>query len=103
MQTLNLFELSQHFSQTGPEWLKESGRQQSPQLTPAPPPSACGYYHPSMSLAIQHDESAVLAEEDEDSELDYGGLGKHTVAKLDDRAQYSRAQYSRGQTYSRAK
>ena len=44
MGTLNLFELSQQFSQAGPQWLREHTHQ-SPRLTPAPPPSACGYYN----------------------------------------------------------
>ena len=43
MGTLNLFELSQHFSRVGPQWLREQ-QFQSPHFTPAPPPSACGVY-----------------------------------------------------------
>jgi hypothetical protein len=80
MQTLNLFELSQHFSQTGPHWLKETKHHpHTPLLTPAPPPSACGYYHAHLGgVATQQDESAVLME-DEDSELDYGEGGCGTT------------------------
>lgn len=69
LQTLNLFELSQHFSQTGPHWLKESGRRESPHLTPAPPPSACGYYRTHSAQRRETEKR-----EDEDSDLNYGGL-----------------------------
>lgn len=98
MQTLNLFELSQHFSQTGPQWLKESGQQHpySPQLTPAPPPSACGYYH--THLATQHAESAVLTEDEEDSELDYGGLGGGTSGRVGERVHYVSKAHPLGRT-----
>lgn len=91
LQTLNLFELSQHFVQTGPHWLKESGRPlPSPLLTPAPPPSACGYYrtHHGISVATEHAKSAVIAEEDQDSELDYGGLVGGATGKV--RVHYDR-------------
>lgn len=89
LQTLNLFDLSQHFSQTGPLWLKEpDNRYQTPQLTPAPPPSACGYYN-TTPMPTQHNASAVLAEED-DSELDYGGLGGGTSGKVGEKVHYSK-------------
>lgn len=74
LQTLNLFELSQQFSQTGPHWLKESGgaaADPSPHLTPAPPPTARGFYHHAHLPSSRATESAVLSEEGEG--LDYGG------------------------------
>lgn len=63
-----MFELSQHFSQTGPQWLKETNRHYSPQLTPAPPPSACGYYntHP-ITMTTPHE--VIVEEEEEENKL----------------------------------
>ena len=75
------------------------GRHSSPRLTPAPPPSACGYYNTNAKATGggggggQRAESAVYSE-DEDSEMDYGGFGGGTAGKVGERVHYVKRRVS---------
>lgn len=73
LQTLNLFELSQHFSQTGPQWLKETDHHQSPHPTPAPPPSTREYHHTHPETMPRLQEESLVLSEENGSVLDYEG------------------------------
>ena len=101
MQTINLFELSQQFSQPGQHRETAGGgdHHQSPHLTPAPPPSACSFYHtinmPSRvgmeGARLEEEEGVGLEEEEgagleEEEELDYGG---GVSGRMGHRAQYA--------------